>query len=190
MSPRSYEAEWYEAIRRTAKFGLSAPAWKARCKQYLTDERISELFPLLKKVLGSVSVDRLAGQCLQVNWSLLMEVERWLGCRAHFTIGWVGLGKEREWCKFDDSFVHSTLKFGHPGGPAKIHAWLTLDSLEILDVTLMTSLAVGFGIEKGKGDVLAGDADSTGVVALKPMLVGPEFALRTGIGKLERNPAA
>ncbi|WP_278484550.1 hypothetical protein [Achromobacter insolitus] len=172
-------------MERTARFGLQvAPASPAGRGPYLTDARLPEIFPVLREALGKpVSTDALVGQCLQVTWDFLPAVERWLGCQAFFTIGWVDLGHSRQWDQFDDAFISTMLTRGHGGGPVKVHAWLTLDSLEILDVTLMTSLAVTLGTE-GKGEVLAGDPNDTGQVVLKPMLVGPDFVFKTGMAKL------
>ena len=137
LTTRSYAAEWTAALERTARFGLQvAPASPAGRGPYLTEARLPEIFPVLREALGKpVSTDALVGQCLQVTWDFLPTVERWLGCQAFFTIGWVELGRSRQWDQFDDAFISTMLTRGHGGGPVKVQAWLTLDSLEILDVT-------------------------------------------------------
>lgn len=191
MTLRSYRSDWESALQRTTRFGLPAPLLPAGTRgPYLTEERLPEIFQVLREALGKpVSTDALVGQCLAVTWDFLPAVERWLGCQAFFTIGWVDLGPNRQWGQFDDAFISTMLTRGHGGGPVKVHAWLTLDSLEILDVTLMTSLAATLGTE-GKGGVLAGDPDDTGQVVLKPMLVGSEFVFKTGMAKLFSRGAA
>ncbi len=186
MTTRSYAVEWAAALERTARFGLPAPRVPPVGRgPYLTEDRLPEIFPILRDALGKpVTTKALVGQCLQVTWAFLPAVERWLGCQAYFTIGGIDLGPNRQWGRFDDAFIGSTLAKGHAGGPVEVHAWLTLDSMEILDVTLMTSIAVTLGTGR-KGGVLAGDPDDTGQVALRPLLVGPDFLFRSGIACLK-----
>ena len=62
-----------------------------------------------------------------------------------------------------------------------MYAWLTLPSLEVIDVALVTSLAVLNGWDEGHGAVLAKHADEVTGMAYKPMLIGPDFLRKTGL---------
>lgn len=115
------------------------------------------------------------------RWYRVME--QWLGCPVLYTIGWVDDGTEKGMFKFDDAFIADKLNNGHAGGTVNIHAWLTLPSMEVIDVALITSIAVLQKLPEGHGGVLAQHPDELKGMAYKPMLVGPDFLRKSGILK-------
>lgn len=104
-----------------------------------------------------------------------------MGCPVLYTLGWVDDGTDKGMFKFDEPFIAEKLKSGHVGGTVNMHAWLTLPSLEVIDVALVTSLAVLNGWDEGHGAVLAKHADEVTGMAYKPMLIGPDFLRKTGL---------
>ncbi|MFJ3463643.1 hypothetical protein [Achromobacter spanius] len=117
-------------------------------------------------------------------WAFLAVAELRLGGKAHFKIGWVDLGRSWQWGQFDDAIIGETLAKGLAGGPVELHAWLTLDSVEIFDVTLMMSLAVTLGTE-GKGGMLAGNPDDAGQAGEADAgRTEPRFVFRSGMASL------
>jgi hypothetical protein len=110
-----------------------------------------------------------------------LGVRELVGCPVLYTIGWVDDGTAKGMFKFDDAFISDKLKHGHSGGTVNIHAWLTLPSMEVIDVALATTIAVVQNIPEGYGGVFAQPADGLNGMAYKPMLVGPDFLRKTGL---------
>lgn len=64
------------------------------------------------------------------------------------------------------------------------HAWLTLPSMEIIDLTLATTYAVNSGTDDGLRTAMLGPPESFLPLAYKPMLVGVGFLDKVGISYL------
>jgi hypothetical protein len=107
-------------------------------------------------------------------------IEAWLGRDAVSTIGWV-IEKGHHLFEFDDNLVEKLLQHGHQGGPVKIHAWLTLPTMEIIDLTLAATTAVLRKQPRLEGSVIASRVDQLHGLIYKPILVGTEFIRRTGL---------
>jgi hypothetical protein len=62
-----------------------------------------------------------------------------------------------------------------------VHAWLTLPSMEIIDATLATTMAIAQGRPEQGGGVVMGHADGFTGFAYRPMLVGADSLQRAGL---------
>jgi hypothetical protein len=178
----SYANEWAAAIKRSKRFGLEVPTHEVlpahRC---LTAARLTEFPHIVQRGLGDLDYPDVVAQCLSIHYRLLPMLEAWLGCPVLYTIGWVDDDSEDGMFKFDDAFVANKLRNGHSGSSANIHAWLTLPSMEVIDVALATTVAVAQKRPQGHGAVLAKHADELRGMAYKPMLVGPDFLSKSGL---------
>jgi hypothetical protein len=182
MNQASYSTEWAAAVERTNRFGLDVPAHSAQTThRYLNAARQAEFPYVVQRGLGDLDFHDVVAQCLSIHYRLVPVIEKWLGCPALYTLGWVDDGTDRGMFKFDDAFIDDKLKNGHRGGTVNIHAWLTLPSMEIIDVALATTIAVLQRLPDGYGAALARHADELKGIAYKPMLVGPDFLRRTGL---------
>lgn len=178
----SYVTEWENAIERTKRFGLEVPVHEIQLgSSYLTDARQKEFPYVVQRGLGDLDFPDVVAQCLSIHYRILPVIEEWLGCQVLYTLGWVDDGSTAGMFKFDDAFVGDKLKNGHLGGTVNLHAWLTLPSMEVIDMSLATSIAVLQGLSYGHGAVLARHADGLDGMAYKPMLVGYDFLLKTGL---------
>lgn len=182
MKTTSYAWEWSAAIERSERFDLPVPAHQAQPdKRYLTAERIAEFPGVVRQGLGDVGAPDVMAQCLAMNHRLLPVMAEWLGCPVLYTLGWIDDGSERGMFKFDDAFIADKLRAGIAPGTVNIHAWLTLPSMEIIDVTVATTMAIAKGKPEQGGGVIMGHADGFRGFAYRPMLVGADFLRRTGI---------
>jgi hypothetical protein len=182
MTPSKYATEWAAAVERTKRFGLDVPTHQVEPeRRYLTDQRHAEFPSVVLRGLGDLDFPDVVAQCLSIHYRLVPVLEEWLGCPVLYTIGWVDDGTDTGMFKFDDAFVADKLKNGHTGSTANIHAWLTLPSMEVIDVALVTTLAVLKGWREGHGAVLAKHADDITGMAYKPMLIGPDFLRKTDL---------
>lgn len=177
-----YATEWATAVERTKRLGLDVPPHQMEPeRRYLTDQRQAEFPHVVQRGLGDLDFPDVVAQCMSIHFRLVPVLEQWLGCPVIYTIGWIDDGTDTGMFKFDEAFVAEKLKTGHTGSTANIHAWLTLPSLEVIDVALVTTLAVLKGWREGHGAVLAKHADDITDLRYKPMLVGPDFLRRTGL---------
>ena len=182
MIATNYAVEWAAAVERSKRFDLEVPAHDVQSThRYRTETRYVEFPDVVQRGLGDLDFPDVVAQCLSIHYRLVPVLEKWLGCPVLYTIGWVDDGTEKGMFKFDDAFVADHLKNGHPGGFTNIHAWLTLPSMEVIDVALVTTMAVLNKWGEGHGAVLAKHADEITGMAYKPMLVGSDFLQKTGL---------
>ena len=139
-------------------------------------------FPYVVQIgLGGLEPLEVVAQCMMINHRLEPVMERWFGCPVIYTLGWIDDGTEKGMFRFDESFIADKLKNGHKSLKVNIHAWLTLPSMEIIDVTIATSMAVANNTTQGIGLALTRHADELEGFAYRPMLVGSDFLRRTGL---------
>jgi hypothetical protein len=182
MISSNYASEWASAVERTQRFGLEVPAHNVQpTYTYLTDKRQAEFPYVVQRGLGDLDFPDVVAQCMAIHYRLAPVMQAWLGCPVLYTIGWIDDGTETGMFKFDDAFITDKLKNGHAGVTAKLHAWLTLPSMEVIDVAIATSIAVINKMPEGYGRVLARSADGLNGMAYKPMLVGHDFLRKTGL---------
>lgn len=177
----SYLKDWNDAISRTSRFGLNLPLHDVTPDvKYLTPKRQIEFPHVVRASLGELDYPDIVAQCLSIHHRLQPVLEEWLKCPVLYTIGWIDDGTSKGMFKFDDTFIEETLRRGFKGHHLNIHAWLTLPSLEVIDVALVTSMAVAQKLKEGHGGVIAKPADEMSGMSYKPMLIGTGFLERIG----------
>ena len=108
-------------------------------------------------------------------------VSAWLGCEVFYTLGWVDDGTEQGLFRFDDKFITERIDKSPVGTTIGIHAWLTLPSMEIIDVTLPTTYGLRCNYPEMFYHAITRPADELRGLAYKPMLVGDDFLYRAGL---------
>ncbi|MFV2854610.1 hypothetical protein ACNIZ2_28230, partial [Escherichia coli] len=78
---------------------------------------------------------------------------------VYFTLGWIDDGTPKGMFRFDEDFITDTLKNGYTGDTVNLHAWLTLPSMEIIDITLSTTISMLQGHKNQLGGVIIKRAD-------------------------------
>jgi len=183
----NYQVLFENAVTRTRKHGLRVPHIDYAPTRLLTDDFHKQFPYKLRDAVGNIGVNELLLQCLSIHHRLLPAMRDMLKSDVFFTIGWMRMldsdGIVKRLYEFDDDWVATCLKQGTSGGPtAKLHAWLTLPSMEIIDLSIMTSIAIVHELPEGLGGVLANHADElVNGVRYVPMLVGDDFLRRTGM---------
>lgn len=176
----TYLAEWRHAIDRTKRFGLLVPQHEIDVEKTWLDVAAQEKFPsAIHDAMGELSPEEVALQCIAIHYRLQPVIQKWLDCEVLYTIGWVDFQSSEGMYRFDDSFVQNRLEHGHPSKQVPIHTWLTLPSMEIIDVALGTTMSVVQKNPEMMGGVISGKADSLRGMAYKPMLVGADFLVQT-----------
>lgn len=143
----TYKQEFQAAFDRTIRLGFSHPPLQ------LVENRL--LLPQNKQVFlsainsyGFSKIDEIAFRCIAISMKILPDIKEIFG-NAYLSIGYVtkrptettpgylryGEFNEHDlesWTKQSKPFENKEMKF--PG-----HIWITLPSLEIIDITLYTS---------------------------------------------------
>lgn len=178
----SYANEWAAAIERSKRYGLEVPPHDVQpAHRYLTSARQAEFPYVVQRGLGDLDFPDVVAQCMSIHYRLVPVLQEWFGCPVLYTIGWIDDGTDTGMFKFDDAFVADKLQNGHSSTTVNIHAWLTLPSMEVIDVALATTVAVLQNKPQGRGAVLAKHPDELRGMAYKPMLVGPDFLRKSGL---------
>lgn len=166
------------ALQRSRRLNLNAPEVVIEEGLVLEGEsEMARLGNLVGHTLGSSPIEAIAGQCAFFTQALIEPVQAAFGRTAYFTIGWYQ-HDDRELFKVSEEDIERWLKGGTTGA-VSIHCWLTLSTMEVIDSTLLTSIAVVTGRDSLRGQIIAAHGDTTGL-EYQPMLVGSELLYRTG----------
>jgi len=177
----SYEAELHEAIRRTKQWGLECPTFSFNAQRYLTNAFIGQIVKSAQRVSGHLRPSDIAGQCFAVHHFIKDAIEQDLGVPLLYTIGYVSFHSTTAF-HTDVDQLKSMLDRGQQiVGPLSLHAWLTMPSHEILDLTLGTTYGLARGIEEVVGNAtFLHPSELKGTQRYRPQLVGTDFFRRIG----------
>lgn len=177
----SYESELEEAIERTQAWGLECPHFPMNERRYLTPQFIDGLLATTQRATGHLEPEAIAGQCFAVHHFLKDAIERDLGVPLLYTIGFVSYESGPVF-HTEVAQLKAMLDQGPPpSGPLSLHAWLTMPSHEILDLTYGTTYGVATGIEKFIGTaIFLHPRDLKGGQRYHPQLVGTDYFHRIG----------
>jgi hypothetical protein len=174
-----YQSEFEAAIERTKKFGLPVSEVNFSSARLLTDE-LQQKFPyLLREVAGEIGVEELVGQCLSIHYRLLGALDQVFGGKCYFTIGYVET--KRKMFYQSESDLKELMETGISNPSLNIHAWITLPTMEIIDVSLPTTYAVVNDEKEGIGSIIASHADELkNGLSYHPMIIGADYLRKIG----------
>lgn len=176
----TYSAELIEAQKRTVRLGLTCPDIPPPCDRVLTPERHEQFPYAVQAAVGELGVEAVVAQCLSLHWRLKAPLEKFFGVPILYTIGYVHTPPSYMFKQMEDDLLR-LLQTGMQGPQLNIHAWLTLPSSEIIDLSLPTSFAVVNKMKEGLGGVIAAHADELNHgLRYHPMLLGEDFLRRIG----------
>lgn len=182
MRNYSYLAEWRAAIERTRRLGLEVPECRLQPeKRYLTPRFIQEFPYIIKKEVGIIEDSEIIAQCMNFHLMIIPVIQDYLKCSAIFTIGWIDIDHKHYLYKFDESFIENSISNNMTKEYINIHAWITLESMEIIDATLPTTIAKIQNTQKGYGEVIMQHCESPNKLFYMPMLVGDDYLVKSGI---------
>ena len=152
----------------------------AVARRYLDEP---DFFTELGKYLKFDKPDELIANCNIVSQLVCEAINDISGCKAYLTIGDVESGHGSTF-NMTQSHIVEVLKMGKKLSieDYRHHAWITLDSMEIIDFTYLTSIAfISKDLSneqrlKYLGAVISGHADELkNGLKFKPILIGEEF---------------
>ncbi|HDY8072185.1 TPA: hypothetical protein RQK93_004470 [Vibrio vulnificus] len=155
----SYIEDFYQALNRTEKLGLSesSVAGFAPFKS-----KGASICPIVKSTCedllsrhGHKFVNR---KCIKAHWALKKELETVLGQQVYLTLGDVSTPWGKCIYNFNEKTMLQMLNWGATK-TYKLHCWLTLESGQIVDISLPTSLGLQMRNPQLVGDLVIGNAD-------------------------------
>lgn len=177
----NYRERFENAVERTRRYGLADPHVRYEDRRFFTAEFHEKLPRAIHEKFGNVRAEQLFAQCLAIHLALGPVIARLADTDAYLTLGWFRVDDWHPY-KFDDQWIAATLQHGISGTTAPIHAWLTLPSMEIIDLSIGTTIAIAHRLPKGVGEILAHHADELKDGAeYVPMLIGDDFLRRAGM---------
>lgn len=179
-----YIDEFQKAIKQTRNLGFRIPPVHLNHrKRYINQNFLTQgIIDIFQTTFSQITAEELSRGCIQIHHKMKSEVEKHLGCKAFFTIGSV-LNKADYYYQIDASSIESMLSKGM-NSRFKGHCWLTLDSMEIVDATLATTM--GFAQKQNDlyGQMLAIHPDEISSInsnlKYEPQLIGDAFLYAIG----------
>lgn len=176
-----YLNEFKKAIERSHKFKLLVPRVDFSYKVFLTEKVNNEIPNLLLDKIGKPDPRKVFAQCFGFHYLIQNIFEEYFDVPITYTIGWVSEPPNTLFKQTEEQ-LFQILKSGPKSMQINLHAWLTLPSMEIIDLTLPTTVAVARGQVDSFGGAISGHPDQfTGGLKYHPMLVGDDFLRKIGV---------
>ncbi len=182
---RNYEYEFREAVKRTISFGLSDPKILIKEANYI-DSKTEELVNFCQKKLPEFTVDQISAQCIKIHYEFKKELELLLDIPIYYTIGYIKIYDNEIFFQSEKSLKEMLDNGNLCTNNIKLHTWLTLPSMEILDFTFPTTYGKVTGNKElyGKTVIIHPNNLEHGM-SYHPMIVGDEFLFKIGAIKIE-----
>ncbi|UHH09849.1 hypothetical protein LU699_16575 [Luteimonas fraxinea] len=176
----TYLSEFQQAVAYSQQLGVKPDMTFAQ-ERLLVPKNLEAIPYMVRDVLGELTPADLVAQCLSIHLRLVPVLEKVFGVQPAFTIGYIKSGSTFRFKTLDNYFSELAAN-GLGTRTFEAHAWLTLPSMEILDFSLPTSMALINGWTEGEGMVLSGHADELKHnLSYHPQLVGAEFINKLGL---------
>lgn len=179
--PDSYETEFSDALKRTKRWGLQRPEFASSSARYLSDQNTAAIGQLCVDTFPNERPQDFAGKCFQATGAIQTPLEELLGIPLLFTLGYVHFNGQPVFHTPTDK-LKSMLKQNLSFQQVNLHAWLTLPSHEIIDLTFLTTVGVVNKIPDyiGRACLSHPEGLPEGIV-YHPQLVGDDFLRKTGV---------
>ncbi|MEI2453871.1 hypothetical protein [Lysobacter firmicutimachus] len=180
---RRYEVAFESAQARSLVWGLHRSRFDPTSARFASQEVIAMVRRELSHDIGEISADLVARERFGITTAVRGLLERMLRVPLVYTLGYVQQG--------DQKLLHTPLeeleRMLLPGNAAvaqiNLHAWLTLSSHEIIDVTYWAAFPELCSRKEQESKVLFGHPGQIEGRSYHPQLVGEEFVRKVGILK-------
>lgn len=177
----SYNNQFIEATRFTRELGFQVVDLSPLAGELVSPENGQRVMAHVKNG-GIPDVSASAMQCLKWTHALQPYVEAGLGCSVMLTIGQITTSKRPIYDATQEDFARWAKSginiddFANRSG-FNFHAWYTLPTMEILDLTLWSTLAVVWEKPQLRGQIIGGWPDLIAPdPTFKPIVVGNLYA--------------
>lgn len=179
----SYQKEFQEALKRTGELGFTIPQWQFTDRILKSNDSIKKVSNTFNNFLRSqqMSYEDLSGQCIFVHTETSKLIATEIDCDSLITIGWFYDETINESCY---EFTTKEFEYFVKNKPQilqgfDVHVWITLDSGEIIDFTLLTTIGKINGKFPAGATLMCKPEEPECFIKYHPMLVGREVIFHT-----------
>jgi hypothetical protein len=169
-----YKDEFLKAATNSRDLGLISYDVTVSQNKYLTNDILPRLPHVLRPYIGKLEPKDFSGKCVHIHYNLIPIVEDILQCKAYLTTGGITENGQRLFGITLEE-VKEYLNKGLPNLTFNHHAWLTLDSMEIFDFTLMTTIGYVKKEPKYFGYMISKHPDDLIGMYYTPIIIGDAF---------------
>lgn len=185
---KGYKNLFIDAIKRTAihKLELDTPLIDT-LEQYIQVGVYEDITLLLNSEYPEFEKGILAFNCHKVSYSMKPILEKYFETELYLTIGYVSAG-ETTFFEVNESQITNLLiqKPKEVQETIPFHVWLTLPSMEIIDLTFGQSFAKKSTEDIPMNQFLLRHPDQlSGSMQYHPMIIGEDFLKSVGVLKEE-----
>lgn len=180
-----YYKDFKEALKKTRSLGLDLKRVTLnKGRRHIDEEFLTNgINQVFEKTFSSLTPTDISEQCIPIHFNVLPAIEKHFKCKAYLTIGGVRDHKNN-YFDMTEEYISQTLSSGIMS-KYKLHCWITLDSMEIIDATLATTIGAHDGPKKLIGEMLAIHPDNLPDIGSKlvytPKILGSSYLESIGI---------
>ncbi|MDY0936247.1 hypothetical protein [Pseudomonas viridiflava] len=180
QQPRRYEERFEQALRHSKALGLASPGFSRTEGQFASEHNLQVFQQVVEAYLCDYHAEEVSQQCFAVTLMLKAPLEEALGMPLAFTLGYVEYNGHNVFYSHH-RVLKAMLKKGVPSPALNLHAWLTLPSHEVIDMTFGTTYGVVNQIPSVIGRMcFMHPEDMTADMQYHPQLVGEDYLERIG----------
>jgi len=177
---RDYEERFAQALKRSKSWGLAPSGFRRTDERFVSEQSIQIFQQVAAAHLSHFHAEDVSQQCFAVTAMLKAPLEEALGVPLTFTLGYVEYNGHNVFHS-DTRDLKTMLKKGVPSLALNLHAWLTLPSHEVIDVTFGTT----YGVVNEMPDVIGRMCflhpdDMTADMQYHPQLIGWDYLEQIG----------
>lgn len=140
LRPYRYRDLFELAVERTAELGLPAVDVEYVDARHFSPGRLKDFGSFVAEEFVPALTGGLSATCIMVHSGLVGAVEEFFKCRAYFTVEPV-ITPKGEMYPLSAAQVRRWMTEKVDARDVELHAWITLDSMEILDMTFLPTIA-------------------------------------------------
>ena len=177
---RNYEQRFDQALKRSKAWGLAPSGFRRSQERFVSEQNLQIFQQVAAAHISHFHAEDVSQQCFAVTAMLKAPLERALGVPLAFTLGYVEYNGRNVFYS-DTRELKAMLHKGMSSPALNLHAWLTLPSHEVIDMTFGTTYGVVTQTPSviGRMCFLHPD-DMTADMQYHPQVIGEDYLERVG----------
>ena len=183
---QEYNQLFSKAIEQTKNLGLSVPesAFRTTEPKILTDDIAAQVANAFSDAFNEWSNDDFVCQCMLAHIIFQPHLEQIINHQVTFTVGYIK-GETQSYFVFTEDDARKWIADGTPKANTELHAWLTLPSGEVLDLTFPLTYAKYNSLNFPRGAMIADYSSNLNGMKYIPMYLGIDFLKAIGAMKYQ-----
>lgn len=177
---KDYEKRFLEALKRSKDWRLEPPCFRGSKERFASEQNQRIYEKVVSDHISHCQAEEVSQQCFAITLALKAPLEQALGVPLLVTLGYVELDGNNVFYT-DTQELKMMINKGMPSPALNLHAWLTLPSLEVIDITFGTTYGVVRNAPEFIGRMcFMHPDDMTPGMQYHPQLIGETYLKRIG----------